>query len=268
MYSIGEFSKINRITTKTLRHYDKIGLMKPSRIDAWTGYRYYSPDQLVLIREILAFRDMGFSLIEIKELIINGPKEELLDKRIKEIELDITNSRNQLERTLQFRTNENRRDDMSSRIYIKELPEVIVASMRTVVPGYDTYFDIVPKMGEYMKSVGAKCIEPFYCFTIYHDGEFKETDIDVEVCEAVEDYCKESDKVKFKKIHFVEKAACIMHKGPYRTIKDSYNKLFLWVEENGYTILDNPRESYIDGVWNRDSEDNWLTEIQLPVINK
>ncbi len=61
---------------------------------------------------------------------------------------------------------------MSYEVVIKELPEVIVASMREVIPSYDTYFDIVPKKGEYMKSVGAKCLEPFYCFTIYHDGEF------------------------------------------------------------------------------------------------
>ncbi len=66
--------------------------------------------------------------------------------------------------------------------------------------------------------------EPAYCFTIYHDGEYKESDIDVEVCEAVTDYCRESEKVKFKKIEAVSEAAVIFHKGPYSTIKDSYNK--------------------------------------------
>jgi len=38
-----------------------------------------------------------------------------------------------------------------------------------------------------------------------------------------------------------------------------------WVEQNGYTISDNLRESYIDGIWNKDSVDEWLTEIQVPV---
>lgn len=45
--------------------------------------------------------------------------------------------------------------------------------MRTIVPSYDAYFDIIPKMGEYMQSVGAVCRDPEYCFTIYHDGEYR-----------------------------------------------------------------------------------------------
>ena len=38
-----------------------------------------------------------------------------------------------------------------------------------------------------------------------------------------------------------------------------------WVEENGFELIDDPRESYIDGAWNQESEKNWLTEIQFPV---
>jgi DNA-binding transcriptional MerR regulator len=53
MYSIGEFSKINRITPKTLRHYDRIGLLTPASVDDWTGYRYYSPDQLPMIGKMI-----------------------------------------------------------------------------------------------------------------------------------------------------------------------------------------------------------------------
>ena len=38
------------------------------------------------------------------------------------------------------------------------------------------------------------------------------------------------------------------------------------IEENEYTAADNPRESYIDGIWNKESEDEWLTEIQVPIV--
>ncbi|MFW6213776.1 MAG: MerR family transcriptional regulator, partial [Spirochaetota bacterium] len=69
MYSIGEFSQINRITPKTLRHYDRIGLLEPARTDEWTGYRYYSPAQLPMIRRILALKDLGFSLEEIGRIV-------------------------------------------------------------------------------------------------------------------------------------------------------------------------------------------------------
>lgn len=266
MYSIGEFSKINRITTKTLRHYDKIGLLKPYRTDSWTGYRYYSPDQLTTIRKILTLRDMGFSLREIEELVHSTkPSETLLKDRIRELENEVKLSQKRLVMAVKYLGDIVKGGSMENRVIVKSLPEVIVASMRTVVPGYDSYFEVVPKMGEYMKSVGAECLEPFYCFNIYHDGEYKESDIDVEICEAVTDYCTESDKVKFKLIKKVDQAACIMHKGPYATIQGSYNELFAWISENGYEVGDKPRESYIDGIWNKEDPEEWLTEIQVPL---
>jgi len=71
MYSIGEFSKINRITPRTLRHYDRIGLLKPDRGDDWTGYRSYSASQLPRIRRILELKEMGLPLNEIGRALIS-----------------------------------------------------------------------------------------------------------------------------------------------------------------------------------------------------
>jgi DNA-binding transcriptional MerR regulator len=269
MYSIGEFSKINRITPKTLRHYDRIGLLKPDRVDDWTGYRYYSAGQLPEIRRILKLKFLGFSLDEIREIVqgtaqisqILQRQEQRLKEQLRETEIQIENVRNYL-------TQLEGGAFMNTQVMIKELPEVVVASMRTKVPGYDTYFDIVPKMGEYMQSVGAVCRVPEYCFTIYHDGEYRESDIDVEICEAVVAPCRESEKVQFKTIAGVAQAACIEHHGPYDTLRETYNYLFSWIEENGYKASDNPRESYIDGIWNRDNPNDWLTEVQLPVVRK
>lgn len=64
MYSIGDFSKINKITPKTLRHYDRIGLLKPALIDERTGYRFYSVEQLPVIRKILMLKELGFKLYQ------------------------------------------------------------------------------------------------------------------------------------------------------------------------------------------------------------
>lgn len=269
MFSIGEFSKINRITTKTLRHYDKIGLLKPDKIDLWTGYRYYNPKQLIKIKRILMLKEMGFSLESIKSIITNSENvKKLLEEQATKLKTEIKQNQKKLEKILNFQENIEGGNKMKSDIIIKSLPEVIVASMRTVVDSYDTYFDIVPKMGEYMREVGAVCRDPEYCFTIYHDGEYKENDMDVEICEAVIKKCKENDKVKFKPINYVPEAACILHKGPYSTLEKSYNEIFSWIYESDYEVVDNPRESYIDGIWNKDSPEDWLTEIQIPIKHK
>jgi DNA-binding transcriptional MerR regulator len=266
MYQIGMFSKINRITTKTLRHYDEIGLLKPEFVDDFSGYRYYSNDQLMVLHKIIALKQMGLSLMEIKDIIENNADaKKYLLKKSEAIKAAIEKDKNKL---MQIEYFLKRKDEDMKNNYnpiIKSLPEVIVASMRTVVPSYDTYFDIVPKMGEEMEKKKAVCAKPAYCFTIYHDGEYKKENIDVEVCEAVESYCEDSDMVKYKKVNKVDRAACVLHKGPYKTIGETYALLFNWISENGEKPIGLPRESYIDGIWNKDDESDWLTEIQIPI---
>lgn len=266
MYSIGEFSRINKVTPKTLRHYDRIGLLKPARIDEWTGYRYYAPEQLSEIARILMLKGFGCNLTEIREILTDDSKlEPLLRERERDLKQTIREERGRLDRVTSYLAHITQGETMNTGITLKPLPEVIVASMRTTVPDYDAFFEIVPKMGEYMNAVGAVCRTPEYCFTIFHNDEYREEDIDVEICEAVEEPREDSATVRFRTVGGVATAACIHHYGPYTTLGESYNALFSWIGRNGYTSVDHPRESYIDGIWNKDDPAEWLTEVQVPV---
>jgi len=69
MIKIGDFSRISRVPVKTLRYYDEVGLLKPVEVDRFTGYRYYSLDQLSRLNRILALKDLGFSLEQIAQLL-------------------------------------------------------------------------------------------------------------------------------------------------------------------------------------------------------
>lgn len=151
------------------------------------------------------------------------------------------------------------------KIYLRELPEVIVASKRVIIPDYSALFTVVPEMGRSMGKQGAICRQPPYCFNMYHDKEYKEKDIDVEICEAVVDYCKDGEGVVYKKIEKVPAAACIEHKGSYDNLNKSYGKIYEWIEQNGYKQIGEARESFIDGCWNKDNEEEWLTIIEIPV---
>ncbi|HDR5039393.1 TPA: MerR family transcriptional regulator, partial [Bacillus anthracis] len=70
MFKIGDFARLNRVTIKTLRHYDSLGLLQPEKIDSFTKYRYYSASQMPRLNRILSLKDIGFSLEEIA-LILN-----------------------------------------------------------------------------------------------------------------------------------------------------------------------------------------------------
>ena len=63
-------------------------------------------------------------------------------------------------------------------------------------------------------------------------------------------------------------AICTYHQGEYTNLGEAYGFLMKYIEENGYEIIDYPRERYIDGVWNKKNSNDWLTEIQVPVRKK
>lgn len=137
------------------------------------------------------------------------------------------------------------------------------------VPNYDAYFEVVPEIGKKVmdKYPDLKCSVPEYCFMSYLDGEYKEKDINIEFCQAVDAMKDDFADIKFKKIESVS-AVSVMHKGPYSGLSYAYTYAFEWIEKNGYVAIDAPRESYIDGIWNKEDENEWLTELQIPVMKK
>lgn len=70
MYKVKEVSEITGISVRMLHHYDKIGLLKPTAISE-SGYRLYNDNDLNLIQQILIYRELDFSLKEIKEILGN-----------------------------------------------------------------------------------------------------------------------------------------------------------------------------------------------------
>ncbi|CAM3652155.1 MerR family transcriptional regulator [Erysipelothrix urinaevulpis] len=69
MFLINEVANLHKITRKTLHYYDRIGLFSPEYSDEETGYRYYSRKQFPYLKQIIYFKDLGFTLTEIKQML-------------------------------------------------------------------------------------------------------------------------------------------------------------------------------------------------------
>ena len=69
MFRIGDFSRVARVSCRLLRYYDELGLLKPMRVEAGTGYRYYSAAQLPRLNRILVLKDLGLSLEQIRPIV-------------------------------------------------------------------------------------------------------------------------------------------------------------------------------------------------------
>lgn len=263
LYKIGMFASMNRVTIKTLRYYDEQKLLVPVYVDEENGYRYYKAGQMAQLQRIIALKNMGFSIEDIRKIIGGTEEKTLLIQKKQEILNEIAALTTKLSQVESYLARESM--NLSAPVFIKEIPEVIVCTMERRIKSYDALFELMPQMGVQMERLDCQCALPEYCFTRYLEPGYKEEDILVEICEAVTEKKQDTGEITFKVFPKVPMAACIFHKGSYSTLHKSYAMLLQYIEENGYEICGNIRESYIDGIWNKDTENEWLTEIQIPV---
>ena len=262
LYKIGMFAAMNRVTVKTLRFYEEQGLLMPALIHPDNGYRYYTLAQMAVLHQITALKKAGFTLEEIARINSGADEQEVLQKKKAELLTKIADLTRQI--AIVDRYLSKKKTGLSHPVLIKTIPETTAATMKTRIESYDRLFEVMPEMGALMEKVGCECSVPEYCFTNYLESGSKNEDILVEICEAVTAAKKETNGLYFRSFPRIQ-AACIFHKGSYGTLSESYEVVLMYIEENGYEIAGPIRESYIDGVWNKDDESQWLSEIQVPV---
>ena len=147
-FSIGEAAKAVHTTSETLRHYDRIGLVKPSKKDEWTNYRYYTEQDIVRLNTVRALQLMDLPLQEIKKVLEYDDLEKIVDflvqaeKKADEKIAALQCSKSKIllakadyEKKLQMRKNSNG-------TFIKDVPErVILLSDTLEVPTLDTLWN-------------------------------------------------------------------------------------------------------------------------------
>jgi DNA-binding transcriptional MerR regulator len=269
MFKIGEFSKLALVTVRTLRHYDEVGLLKPEQIDRFTGYRYYSAEQLVRLNRILALKDLGLSLEQIAELLDSNPsREQILGMlKLKKLELQehIANEQNQLERVSAWLNQLERENEMISttiEVTIKKVEAIRAISLRDIIP---TYLDAQILFGEIMGWLAQNRYQVTQPpIVIYYDEEYKERDVDEEVAFPInDDQVPENDRIKIRTLPPFEMAASTVMQGSYDNFITTYAQLMNWIKENGYQVVGPNREIYL--VSGGDNPADYVTEIMFPV---
>ena len=268
MLRIGEFSKLAKISIKSLRYYDKIGLLKPAMVDSATQYRYYTIDQLETIRLISMYKDAGLSM-EMTSKLINKKGDErtyleyqkqILNERAEDIRKELA--------ALEVLLNEKQYGQQYE-ASVQCVEKRLVYCCRGYITNVESIHDFVKCCNEELLKTNpdVKFSEPDYCCVIYPNDDYRESNIFIEYAQSVDRIGKETAILKFKEIEAIT-AVSVMHHGKYDNLRDAYLFAVNWARENGYVLCGEPRERYIHGAWDKNDEMEWVTELQLPIIEK
>jgi DNA-binding transcriptional MerR regulator len=270
MIRIGDFSKLSRVSIKTLRHYDEMGLLKPIAVDHFTGYRYYEFDQLAQLYRILALKDLGFSLEEIGRFLDSDLSVEqmrgMLKLRQAEIRQEVEEEVARLARVELWLREIEQEDSMSKYdVVIKRIEALKVASVRGVVPTPPDQRSLWDELMGHFNQQKTRMIGP--PMAIYHDPEAKERDWDIEVCMPILDPMTPEKNLNVYSLPEVETMACVVHNGPFATLPQAYDALAKWIDQNGYHIVGPGRELNLKlpEKLGDQNDPNTVNEVQYPV---
>jgi DNA-binding transcriptional MerR regulator len=280
MFRIRDFSRLTRVTIKTLRHYDRLGLLVPVFVDPATRYRHYTAQQVVRLHRIRAMRELGFSLEQIGELLGGDPGgsrvRRLLARRRAEIAAGMADDARRLAAIDATLSELDRRGPGTLDAVVREVPPVRVATRRARVADLDTGAEELFEAVE-ADAARARARVAGPPLLVYHDRDYRETGADIEAAVPIVPHVRSVGRSKVRTLPGHAAAACVLYHGDYDQWARVARALAAWLERRRLTPVGPVREVYLQFgasdpgrlrlprqfVVTR-SED-LLTEVQIPV---
>ena len=267
-YSIGEVSRICNVSKKTLRFYDKIGLISPDKVCDDNNYRFYTRKTLLSVPIIKYYKQMGFKLEEMRELL-EGNTYVVFEKHFR------------------------RKIDE-----LKELEKQVFESYTSVKDWYDLILEAELVIDNNVREVAIKYIDSSDYLFLEQDFEynFMESIINIDFTNFIEsinnaitgpviiNFPSFEDRIsgKSKKIRILQKAispcnecditrfggymaASCYHIGGHENLNATYNKITQWAASHGYQCAEESYERYVTDYWTTRNTDQFVTEILIKV---
>jgi len=266
MFKIGEFSKLTQVSVRMLRYYDETGLLKPAKIDEFSGYRLYSTEQIPILNKIIFLRDIGFNVSEIAIAINNWDNTFItnqLENKHLEIENIIKEEHDKLSKIeLAMKDIQEEKMSIHYNVTIKSTPSYKVLSLRKVIPNYYAEGELWKEMSEFVDENNISISNN--TFSIYHDTEYKERDVDVELCALVDKTGENMNGFVYRNTEPIPIMACTMVYGEFKNIANAFLAFANWLQKhNQYKMTGQSRQIVHRGPWNETNPDKYLTEIQI-----
>lgn len=264
MLSIGNFSKIAKVRTKTLRYYDEIGLLRPAYVDSDSGYRYYDVAQLEEMLLIQRLKQYRFSLDEIAQVLRDPSDNKKILSMVRSKKADIETQMQTYQTVLKqlkqdIQTLERGKNIMSYldqiEVKLEESKPMNLLFMRQhmKVQDYGKYVGML-----YQKALSEKLTIQGPPMSIFHGEEFDPEHYDMEVAFPV------AEPVAGTREFPQRLCAHATLRGPYTELSSVYAKLREWAEKEEYILAGAPFELYMTDPSKTPPDEN-VTEIYMPV---
>lgn len=281
IYPIGRASKLSNIPIKTLRYYDKIGLLVPEVRKDGSNYRYYTQKQILTLFIIRKLKRLGIPLMEIKKIIYDqdtAAMSQSIQTRLEEIRVNIEELNNQyteaqvllsrIAKGLTILPDDEHASWSTEEIKVEEIPQLDVIFTRRIKKNYKNSDVSVDRWFELFKLVEKHHLHAVgpVILTYHNDPleQFFKADCDLEVSIQVNET---RELPEFKRFGGFQ-AVTALHIGRNEEIIQSHIKTIRWLVKQGYTISGPISEEYLVSPVDINKEEDHITKIIIPVARE
>ncbi|HEY4457790.1 MAG TPA: MerR family transcriptional regulator [Pseudonocardiaceae bacterium] len=268
MFAIGEFARHGRVSVRMLRHYDAIGLLRPARVDPVTGYRGYEAAQLAELNRIVALKDLGFTLEQVRGLLDEQVSVDkvrgMLMLRQADLAATVAATTHQLAQVeARLRAIEREGQPAEHEVVIRTLTATRMATLSAIAGGFhpDEITPVVrPLCAELGNRLADAEVTPVGRLTCCYSDENQSVLVRAGVPIATE-HGKDLNGLSIVDLPGGDHAT-VIHRGPMDGVLPAWQTLARWVDANGRPASGPARELYLDCPAD---ESQWVTELQEPV---
>lgn len=284
MLKISEFSRLGRVPASTLRYYDEAGLLRPAAVDASSEYRFYKIEQLEQLNRILALKDMGFGLADIASIVAQNPSPgelgDLFSAQLARLASEAEEARQRLQRArVRLERLAHPRPATRPEIVIKAADALQAATLRqrglamheigaACEAGYNSLYNALRRA----RVRPAPVLPPE--ITLYHNDDYTESDIDMEVAVIVGGATAEGRRlldagIDVRTLPAEPRVATVVHQGGFHDLGDTVVDLFHWLAASGLRSTGPLRELHLFGrvgqaALDHPRDDRFVLELQVP----
>jgi DNA-binding transcriptional MerR regulator len=276
MFTIGDFAKHGRVTVRMLRHYDAIGLLRPAHVDPVSSYRYYRAEQLTQLNRIVALKDLGFGLEQVRSILHDsvsaGELRGMLRLRRAELEAVLADAAARLAMVeARLRTIESEHLMPVDDIVVKSLPALRVAELTGISTSFDPQ-EIEPVVSglrdalrRRLRAAGVAATGPGV--TRYEDVPGSGAIVvhaGLPVApETSENGIAGVEGMRIVDLAAVERAATILHCGSPDDVLPTVQALARWLAAHDCRLTAQHSRELALGC--PDDRSRWVTELQVPM---